>query len=758
MFNPVPSFVVFVADALIVGIVAWRTLRAFESSHLGVVEATLAWMLWALVWIVGTGVVLGMTGGLGRWGFLGVHLAGLIALHGARRKKPGDAAAARDLLAKWRRNLSEGSPEGFVAASLIIILVVLAGVASRVEPAVFDALTYRLSRIGQWLQDGMIASYATDDPRINYMPVGPDLVIAWLLGATDEGFWLAPLSQMIGGVLLLGSTFGLARTVGLSRLTAFGAVALVFGMGHVAVQFTTIQSDLFTAGVFAAAYLLWHRALLRNEASLTGGLGIALAWGSKGTMFYLAPGAALWVVWLIWRRRPSWKVILPTAMATVFALLLFVGPSYWRNIDRYHSLFGPPEAVVLHHGPSLDFAHRFDKLCINLKTSSVQLFDPTAQPAWCIGILRDIGQKILPTLPDRDDPYLFLHDFPRRILGAGMLQQTEPDADIISCGMLAVILFVAGAVLAIGRRRCDGDMQIAIWSTGVVGYVLVEHAVVQWHQWAFRFAVLVAPWVAVAGAWAINRVSGRWRRVLWTVAVLSSVEVAARVQFQARQGAWQAYFHHPSGLPQIIYSHWRGWAEAFDSEDVPMRLALPINYPLAAFYRTNAHRTIEMVKLSELSQPTAEAALNQQDEWLVVPAIRFMGREGNVAARTWLWGGENNSIHSLAAYRSLRAGEIPSPVIYRNVREPMADGVKRILLVRSWKETVNIRLHNPGKLSWRYEGQTSSGKDSGLLAANDEITVTLKVSKEYVSEVAIELHPVSSGGLPDLYPYVTLEP
>ncbi len=758
MFNPVLPFIVFIADALIVGVIAWRTLRALEPTCVGIVETTLAWILLALVWIVGAGVVLGMTGGLGRWGFLLVHLAGLVGIHLVRRKKPGDVAVACDLLAQWRQKLSNGSPEGFIAAGLIIALAILAGLASRVEPAVFDALTYRLSRIGQWLQDGRIASYATDDPRINYMPVGPDLVIAWLLGATDEGFWLAPLSQMIGGTLLLGATFGLARTVGLSRLIALGAVALVLGMGHVAVQFTTIQSDLFTSGVFASGYLLWHRALLRDHASLVGGLGVALAWGSKGTMFYLAPGAALWVVWLIWRQRPAWRTLLPTAGMAVSGLLLFVGPSYWRNIERYHSLFGPPEAVALHHGPALDLAHRYDKLCINLKTSSVQLFDPTAQPAWFSGILGDIGRKILPSLPDQDDPYLFLHSFPRRILGEGMLQQTEPDADIISCGMLAVILFVAGTGLAIWRRRCEVDGQIVIWSAGVVGYVLVQHALVQWHQWAFRFAVLVAPWMAVAGAWALNGLHGYWRRILWVVAIVSSLEVAVRVQLQTRQAAWQAFIHPPSGLPQVIYSHWRGWAEDFDSEGVPLRLALPINYPLAAFYRMNAGRTVQMEKMSELNQPSAEAALGQKDSWLVVPSLRFMGREGNVAARTWLWAGENNSIHSLAAYRPLREGETSPPVMYRNVREPMADGVKRNLLVRSWNEAVKIRLHNPGKLPWRYEAQTSSGKTSGLLAPNDETTVTLRVSKEYISEVEFEFHALSSVFTPDVSPLLILEP
>jgi len=748
--------VIFCGDALFVVILAWRTVGLLERQYRGLVETTLSWILTGMVWVVGGGVVLGMAGGFSRVGFLGFHGASLAMIYFLRKDCSADVARAGQFLADWRRLLWRRSLVGAIAAGLIIGLVLLTAIASQAEPAVFDALTYRLSRIGQWLQDGRITSYSTDDPRINYMPVGPDIVIAWLLGATNEGFFLASWSQVIGGVLLAGATFGLARSVGLTRLAALGAVSLALGMANVAVQFTTIQSDLFTAGIFAASYLLWHRSVERKNSPIAGTIGIALAWGSKGTMFYLAPGAAIWAIWLIWKQQTNWRTLRPAVAAGILAGLLFVGPSYWRNVATYHSLFGPKEAVTLHHGPPLTMEEHFQKLGLNLKTSALQLLDPTAQPFWCRSALRDLGQKFLSSLPDSDDRYLFLHDFSRRLLVQGILQQTDLDADIASCGVLAVGLFVLGGIIAAWRWRDCMAAQIAIWCLGVWVYFLVQHALVQWHQWAFRFAVLVAPWMAVAGAYAISQVRIPWRPVLWVIVIISSGEITWRAQSETHQGAWQSLVRPDDGLPQFVYSHWHAWTEQLDPAGASLRVALPINSPLGAFYRTRALHLLSMEKLSTLSGETAEAAIAGKASWLIVPALKFMGREGAVMGFTFLYAGEGASANSFAAFRALRPGEIPRSIIYRAKRELTPTSFKRTMLVRFWKTGAILNLRNPGPLSWHYTVKTASQEIAGVLTAGENADVSLKVDAEHVSEIAIEMYSESATGAADGYPSAIL--
>jgi hypothetical protein len=463
------------------------------------------------------------------------------------------------------------------------------------------------------------------------------------------------------------------------------------------------------------------------------------------------------VIWLISRHpHRAWRALWPTAAAGLVAGLVFVAPSYWRNLKTYDSLLGPPEAVLLHHGPHLELKQRFDKLRVNLETSTVQLLDPTAQPFWCRTALRELGRKLVSALPAADDPYLFLHDYPRQILAEGILQQTQLDADIASCGMFAMVLFVLGGAIAVWRWRDGMQAQIAIWSLGVGAYLLTQHALVQWHQWAFRFAVLAAPWMAVAGASAINNLGSRWRTALWIIAFVSCGEIGWRAQFETRQAAWPSLRRPDEGMPQYLYSHWHAWAEQLDETNVPMRLALPINSPIGAFYRTEIRRPVVMEKFSALHGTTAEQAVAGESGWLIVPALKFMGREGNVMGFTFLYGGEGTSGNSLAAYRTLRPGETPRSVIYRATRELTPTRLHRIMLVRSWNTEARLNLQNPGTRSCRYRIKTAAQKYEGDLGAGENISVVLRTSADYVNEIEIEIDSGSGGSFSGGAPSVIL--
>jgi hypothetical protein len=735
-----PAPIVFIADAIVVAVTAWIALCAIGQSRKGLLETSLGWPLLGLAWIVGSGALLGLCGGLSRAGFFLSHVIGLTALLIFRREWREDWKKWIGWLADWWRLLRSATPVGVAIVALILIVLFLAGLAARSEPSIFDALTYRLPRIGQWLQDGRISIFQTDDPRLNYMPVGPDLVITWLLGATDHGFWLAPLSQLIGGVLLLAATFGLARVGGLGRQAALGAVVLVLGMANVSAQFTLIQSDLFTAGVFAASYVLWQRAWMRDEGSWLGGIGVGLAWGSKGTLFYLAPGAALWVGWLIYRRGWSWPLLRPTVHGAALALLIFVGPSYYRNFTEYRSIFGPREAMVLHHGGPLTFAQHLEKLKLNLETSAVQLFDPTAQPYWCQKLLRRVGFELLPILPAEDDPYLFLHDTPRRYRIGSVLSQPAPDADVLSCGMLAIVFFCFGGLIAWVRRTRDSSApQILVWGAGVVIYVLVQHALVQWHPWAFRFVVLAAPWMGVVAAWGVSRLARKVQLILWVVIATSSLQVFTTVEAHL----WEispAISKPNSCFPLVLYRSWRDWAGQLGQPGKPLKLAFPINYAEGCFYRLPDARPVSLERFSGLETKTAEEAINASDGWLVVPAYAFEGREGRVAGKTFLLYGDENSGYSVAAYRALAAGEKPSPILYHDSESAITDGVRHLFRIKAWDSTVTLRVHNPSNVTWRFEVTAGRGKNQGQLHAGDEIVLQIPVETVEPVEVILDFH------------------
>lgn len=730
--HPLAALLVFGIDAGLVLWLAWLLAWSAGVSRRGLLEASLAWLLLGLAWVTASGVLLGLVGALGSPGFFATHLAVLVVWFVARRRDWSAAATElRALAARWREEATRGPDRVFVVG-LALLFAGLLILACGAEPVVFDALTYRLSRVAAWLQDGHIRMFASDDPRLNYMPVAPDVVVAWLLGATAAGFHGAGVAQTLGGLLLLGATFGLARMVGLTRRGAWGAVVLLLGMAHVAVQLTTIQSDLFTAGVFAAAYYLWHRAMLRGEGCWLAGVGVALAFGSKGTMFYFAPGALCWVAWLAWKQRVHWRALLPTAAGLLIGALVFILPGVWRNQHTYGAAFGPRDAVVLHHGPPFAVAGHLEKLARNLETSAVQALEPTAQPFWLQSVSHALGERALALLPADADPYVFIGQS-RRDQVERVMKLTEPDADVVTTGLLAVAVFGAGALAAALRRDRAGSAQVLVWAVGVVVYLLTQHALVQWHHWAFRFTVLAAPWVAVVGAWGVMQLGARGRLVVWTILGISALDVFANVQLRANQAGWQAWTRPERAFSHYTYSHWRNWAESLDEPARPLRVAFPIDRPLTAFFRLPAPRDVEITQLSALAAPTAEAAVD--DGWLAVPLETFMGREGRVM-------GSANPAFGLAAYRALRPGELPRPLIYRQQVSDVGEIRRCEWTVRRWTDMpFRLEISNPGVAACAIELRTSLGTVRENLPAGGRRVFEVAVPPDELAPVTLDFNP-----------------
>jgi hypothetical protein len=371
----------FFLDAGVVLGAAWLAVRCLMAGSSGRIEVLLGWGLLALMNVVGSGVLLGALGGLGQPGFLAVHATLLVVLGIVRRSRlQDDGAALRAFIQEGMKLIRTPGLEAWLLGLLLVVALGFIILAFNANPVVFDALTYRLSRIGQWLQDGRISVIATDDARLNYMPVAPELVMAWLLTGQAEGFNAAAAAQTWGGWLALGATVGLARLTGLGRCASLGAALLLLGLPNVAPQFTSAFTDLFTTGVLAAAFYLWLAALRRGEGSWLAGAGAGLALAAKGTVVYFAPGLLIAVVWLAWRHRAGRSAWGRTLLGGGLACAVFVLPALVRNKQAYGGWAGPADFVVWHHGHTPDLAGSAEKLKLNLTSAFAQLLEPNSQP------------------------------------------------------------------------------------------------------------------------------------------------------------------------------------------------------------------------------------------------------------------------------------------------------------------------------------------------------------------------------------------
>ncbi|HVS51769.1 MAG TPA: glycosyltransferase family 39 protein [Opitutaceae bacterium] len=733
---------IFLLDAGVVALIAAFVAAASGHARHGPLEAFVAWMWTGVALIVAAGIVLGETGLLrGAGGFLALHALFAAGFGAARRNRwRDDAAALRAVLRQAREFFRTPGADRAWAVALLAIVALLLLLAAGAAPVIYDGLSYRLPRIAAWWQSGRIELLATTDARLNYMPVAPDLVIGWLLTATTHGFRLVALAQAAGGVLTIAATIGLARETGLERRAALLAGFLLLGMANVVAQFTSTQTDLFTTGVLAAAFFLWLRALRRGEASWCGALGLGLAIAAKGTVFYLAPGAVLWIAWLAWRHPPGARATRRMISAAVVGVAFFSGFGFFRNARAYGGIFGPADFVRMHQRLPDSPADLAQKLGRNLLATLAQLFEPNSQPFGLRESGRRVGAALAARLPTED------HDAfeprGRRITLEQIMARDEPDADVTSCGVLAAILFLVGIVVALRRRRGRGEREdpaaplVLVWSAGLIAFVVFLSAIQQWHGYGFRFLVLAAPWMAVVGAWGVEQLRRGWRVASWSLALAASASTAWFVLGHTHQIGWRAIVQPERSLGYFVFENWRAWSRTLAPETEPLRVALPMNVPLAAFYRQPNARALALAP--EPVAPTAEAATPADGGWLVVTASRFVGREGDVAARAWLFRGDETSPFSVVAYRRRRAGEKSAPLFYRNIVTAAGGETTFDLWVKTWTaEPTRFRLINPAPTRRAYVLFTPLGRSEGSIDAGASVALVLPLPENSVSAMKL---------------------
>jgi len=709
----------------------------------GVIEPALAWGLAVVALIAGTGVILGETGGFGPAGFLTLHAAAFAVLaFGRRAMIRADVAAARIWVGDLRAGFALPGAARWLMAGLGLVLAALSLIAAWAEPAIFDALTYRLPRMAHWLQDGRIQILATEDARLNFVAGLSEIVGAWLLGAAREGFALIALTQAAGGLLAVGATCGLARVSGLSRTGALFAATLLLGMANVLAQFTSVQTDLFTTGLFAAGFHLWLCAWRRGEIPWVGLVGVGLALGAKGTVFYLGPGALLWVVYLVWQHRGSGRQWIASIAIGAGAVLLFAGPGFLRNARAYGDPLGPAEWVKKHHAGFASAGDLMRKLQWNLGASLAQNLDPHSQPWPWRDLARAVGLAVADRLPERDA--YTLDGLNRRATLHGLvLERATPDADVAAFGGVALGLFAVGAGLALARWRQPGARLVLVWVAGVIAFGGFFHAMHQWHPFAFRYLALAAPWIAVVGAWGLEQLPTRARGVARVWVLLATIDVAAHIVLHTHQSGWRAVVHPERSRGVFVTQGWRAWSEQLEG---PLAIALPGERPIAAFYRQVQQRRVDFVPGAGAGLATAESLAGTLPGWVIVPAARFVGAEGRVTARTWLFEGREESPFSVAAYRSLRPGETPSPVLYRHRREGRGSEVRHELLVRTWTPApVVFAVRNGDVFEWEFSVVTPAGRSAGVVAANAVTALAIPLPAEAVAEVQLTFRARAAG-------------
>ena len=397
------------------------------------------------------------------WGVLFIGLAVL-----ARRAANG-RDVARDA---WRRFLR--SPIALLLAVILAALLVIAIVA---PPNTWDAMTYHMSRVAHWAQNGTVATYATHNARQIHMAPGAEFAILHLQVLTG-GDRLANLVQWLA---LVGCAVGasvIARGLGAGPRGQLFAAALCGSLPMAILQATSTQNDLVTAlwlVVFVALGLELRQSPHQRLLIVAMGLSLGLAVLTKPTTFLVLPAFSLFVFFA----TPASPWLRVRGAAVVLLLGVLVNAGYFtRNALASGSVLGPQ--VEVSDGVTYSYANDLvtPRTVISnvLRNVALQL----ALPSWSWN--KRVGEFV------RTAHFLLGADVddPRTTMGRQHFHLSDAgDREDQAQGVIILLLGVIALLVVLRAKDSQRRRQLAYIGCVVVSFVLFC-AILKWQPWNTR--------------------------------------------------------------------------------------------------------------------------------------------------------------------------------------------------------------------------------------------------------------------------------
>ena len=399
----------------------------------------------------------------GAWGALFIALA-VLARRAAKRHD-----VARDAWQRFLRN-----PIALVLAVILAALLVIAIVA---PPNTWDAMTYHMSRVAHWAQNGTVATYATHNARQIHMAPGAEFAILHMQILTGGD----RLANVVQWFALVGCVVGasvIARGLGAGPGGQLLAAALCGSLPMAVLQATSTQNDL-VAGLWLVAFValgLELRDSTHRRLLITGiGLSLGLAVLTKSTTLLVLPAFSLFVLLAI----PVSPWLRVRGAAVVLLLGTLVNAGYFaRNALASGSVLGPQ----VEEADGVTYSYANDVVTPRTVTSNVlrNLALQLALPSWSWN--KRVGEFV------RTAHYLMGADLddPRTTMGRQQFHLSDAgDREDQAQGVIVLLLGAVALLVLLRAKDSQRRLQLAYIGCVVVSFVLFC-AMLKWQPWNTR--------------------------------------------------------------------------------------------------------------------------------------------------------------------------------------------------------------------------------------------------------------------------------
>lgn len=365
---------------------------------------------------------------------------------------------------------------------VISVIIPVTGITALVAPPnTWDSMTYHMTRVAFWAQNGSIAHFPTNNIRQLLFPPFAEYAIlhTYLLSGGDHAANLVQWFSMIGSLVVVSL---LARDLGARRQGQWLAAVFCATLPMGILQASSTQNDyVVTFWLLCLTWLILKAARQRLTWGLAVqiGVGIGLALLTKATAYVyivtLALALGLIVLWQ-WRWR-LWQV---SAVMAVCAVLL-TGTFYLRNVQSFGGLFGSSqsqgESFNAEISPRVVLSNLLRNTAMHLMIAPNRLNDTLG-----------FQQKVQAVIEALHQPLGLSPSDSRTTFGtqtfAVPIWNTNED---LAGNPLHLLLFVAALCLFAANASQRRNRWMLLYLLMLAGHLLVFCALLRWMTWISRF-------------------------------------------------------------------------------------------------------------------------------------------------------------------------------------------------------------------------------------------------------------------------------